>query len=123
MNVLIVTIIILGLSITVKSKSKWDSDLYMFSYLIVVITGLVSSILLISIFISRAETFEGIAQFESIRDTFEASRSNKSENIERFSRLDEIIQANKWLAGKKYMNETSWDLWVPDEVSSIKPIK
>jgi hypothetical protein len=90
------------------------------------IGGVLSSLLLfiaiISLPIYRMATHEKIIRFESVRTSFEESRS-RPDNVERYTRIDQIVNYNAWLAGAQYYNKTVFDIWIPDDIENIKSIK
>lgn len=108
---------IIGLRL-IPSYSNWDIPFILCS----VISGIITVLMLIAIPIERESVRSSIQAMEATRKTFETARA-KTDNIERFSRLDEVISWNKWLARKQYHNANMWDLYIPDEIENIKPIK
>ena len=88
--------------------------------------GLVSALLLfvalLSAYFEPLETRAEIKRFKAIESAVNAAREN-GEVLENASLQRDIIEANTWLAGKQYYNNTVWGPWVPDEVDALQPLK
>jgi Na+-driven multidrug efflux pump len=68
---------------------------------------------------SKAE----IERFYSVKQTIEVSRESQASEIERAALAKEIIETNRWLAGKKYWNKTIIGDLIPDEIENLTPLK
>lgn len=68
------------------------------------------------------ETGAEIDAFKAVQITIEQARKSNV-NFETVAIQHKIIECNKWLAKKKYYNSSIMDLWVPDEISKLSPIK
>jgi hypothetical protein len=64
-----------------------------------------------------------IAEFLATKNSVESARLDKDLAYESIMITKEIIEANKWLAKRQYWNETLFDIWIPDKVMELKPIK
>lgn len=62
-----------------------------------------------------------IVQYHSLKATIEDARN--SENIERAALAIKIAETNEWLARVQYWNETTWGIYIPDEVMELEPLK
>ena len=62
-----------------------------------------------------------IQQFKSVESSITQARTKL--DIESAAIYVKIIDSNKWLVDKKYWNETLFDIWIPDEVEDLKPLK
>lgn len=62
-----------------------------------------------------------IVQYHSVKATIEDARN--SENIERAALAIKIAETNEWLARVQYWNETTWGIYIPDEVMELEPLK
>ena len=71
--------------------------------------------------IVRWDANSEIQQFKSVESSITQARTKL--DIESAAIYVKIIDANKWLVGKKYWNKTLFDIWVPDEVEDLKPLK
>jgi len=47
----------------------------------------------------------------------------QKESIENAAIQIEIAKWNQWIAGKKYWNDTLFDIWIPDEIETIEFIR
>jgi len=63
-----------------------------------------------------------IVGFKETKATVERARETGSW-IERAALQQEVIRANTWLARVKYWNKTVFDLWIPDAVDDLEPIR
>lgn len=62
-----------------------------------------------------------IAAFHQVRASVEAARERG--DIESTALALKIIEVNSWLVKKQYWNGTCFDLWIPDEVDELEPIR
>lgn len=67
-------------------------------------------------------TFAEIEQFNSVQITLNTARENGSD-LEDAAMQIEVMKSNSWLANKKYWNTTIFDLWIPDAINKLEPIK
>lgn len=63
-----------------------------------------------------------IKQFESIQKTVKESRE-KEINIEDAAIKIEIIKQNAWLADTQYWNTTVFDIFIPDKINKLEPLR
>lgn len=75
---------------------------------------------LITIPINHIDVKSQIIEYHSVRETLKESRKNES--IENAAFSVKIAEKNQWRASIIYYNEI-FDLWIPDEVEKLKPIK
>jgi hypothetical protein len=122
MTILLIFSALTALCIVVAVLVPYHSDIDIPFTIAAVVFGLITGTMLITIPIERESIRANIQAMEATRQTFETARA-KTDNIERFSRLDEVISWNKWLAREKYNNDHMWDVWVPDEIANVKPIE
>jgi len=78
-------------------------------------------ITIITIPLERYGTRCQIEEFSSIKQSITQSRLNI--NVESAAMQLKIIKTNQWLVRKKYWNDTLFDIWIPDEVEGLKPLK
>ena len=99
---------------------EWADTL---GFFMTVIGGLLLAAALLLVALNRAGTHSEIAQYEAIRTTIEVARAEGVDPLERAATQVRVIEANAWLAGKQYWNGTILDIWIPDEVDTIEPIR
>jgi hypothetical protein len=119
---LIITIlasIILGVYSFEKKQSRL-SEFFSFLFVALTATLLVSLVLLP---IKQSSIRSEIAEFLATKNSVESARLDKNLAYESIMITKEIIEANKWLAKRQYWNETLFDIWIPDKVMELKPIK
>lgn len=77
---------------------------------------------LIALSVERLSTHGGVVRLHSVRATLEAARA-RGESVENAAFQVKIAEANQWLASKQYWNGTAFDIWIPDAVDSLRPIR
>ena len=89
------------------------------------IISIVSIVIFISgistIPISRMEYQANIREYAALETTLQEMR--KKESIENTAIQLKVAECNQWLARSKYWNNSVWDLWIPNEIENINPIK
>ena len=63
-----------------------------------------------------------IWEFKSIRLTLKTARANEN-NLEVAAIQTKVMDANAWLARKKYYKTTLLSWWVPSDVLDLEPIE
>ena len=86
------------------------------------ISGLLLFISVIVFPIERYTTFSDIQEFNSVNSTIKTARLN-GRALEAAAIQHKIVESNQWLARKQYWNDSIFDIWIPDEVMSLEPIK
>ena len=81
-------------------------------------------IIVILIPIERMDTNASIAMFEATRSALWTARCNDDiSELESVSIQQQVIEQNKWLASEQYYNHTLFDIWIPDAIDKLEPIK
>lgn len=70
----------------------------------------------------RIDCADKIIRLEERRKVQEQGRES-GHPLEGAAWRAEITEANEWLASAQYWNRTIFDIWIPDSVESVKPIK
>jgi len=118
--IVLAVLFVLGLIISVLVNGiDW---LEIPSTVIGVIAGVLLLIALISLPIERLDNHAQIVEFNAIKTTVEEARK-RGNDFENAALQQKIITANGWLAKAKYYNTTVFDIWVPDKVNDLSPIK
>ena len=74
--------------------------------------------------IARIDCNAGIAAFNATRDTVQEARANTDISYAELAALQhKIIEQNQWLASIQYWNRTVFDIWVPDRVELMTPLR
>jgi len=76
----------------------------------------------IAIPLKHMEYKSNINKFISVQSTLDTARLN-GDTINDATLQLSIVDSNKWLASAQYYNNTVFDIWIPDEVMELKPIK
>lgn len=118
MIILIVAVILTGLGILILRHDEFS----FVGILLSVCGGFVLLLFLVFIFLNPLTVKGEIREFESIRQTIAVARETGNE-LEKAAIQHKIIDNNEWLAGVVYWNETIFDIFIPDEVMQLKPLK
>ena len=106
-----------------KGKSYYDMWESPFLFVAVLILGLTGLMLAIGIPAEHYEHNKAIVKFEQFQKTIEAARERDG-GLENAAILMEIAEWNTTLAGWKYDNDSNWfDIFIPDAVDDLEPIK
>ena len=108
---------LLIISIIIKKKTNYFN---MYEDLVILV-GFVGGCFVASLIaVPVNHTFEhsNIAQYHSVKATIEQART--SESIEKAALALKIAETNEWLARVQYWNETTWGIYVPDEVMELE---
>ena len=121
MIILITSTILLILGLWIASKGDWDL-IEGTGAILAFISGMALVIGLIILPINRMDSFAKIAEYKSVELTLEQARKDDNQ-MENVALQHKIIDSNKWLASQLYYNGTLFDIWVPDEILELEPIK
>lgn len=121
MIILITATIILILGIWLISIGNWDWK-ELVGTVLTIGSGTVLFISLIALPMNRMETFASIAQYRSVESTIQQTRDDNNQ-LENVALQHKVIDCNKWLASQLYWNSTVFDIWIPDEILELKPIR
>lgn len=80
--------------------------------------GILFTLSLIMIPINRGMVESDMAAFEASKRTIENAKSGET-----LTRIDTKVELNQWLANKQYWNNTSFDIYIPDAINDVAPIK
>ena len=64
-----------------------------------------------------------IAQYYAVKASIADARVMNVTDIERAALTQKIIETNRWLAQIQFDNHNLWDMFIPDEVDNLKPLK
>lgn len=118
MTILIVLTVLFVASFVVAIKSDWG-DWYDFpATMLAAISGSALAVALLLIPLNHMDIHSRIAGFNAVRD----SRAGGVE-IEAAAWRMKVAEENAWLAKTRYYNRTLFDLWIPDEIEQLEPIR
>lgn len=118
MVIFIILLCLLGIGWYCSTTGKFETiGVFLFTGSLIALI-----ISLISIPVSHFEIIAEIKQFEITKQTYEFSRKN-SEYIENAAIQIDIAKLNRWLAKRQYFDAVLFDLWIPDEIKKLEPIK
>lgn len=78
--------------------------------------------LVVTLPITHYSVHSQVARFHAVEVTAVAARED-GDGLEGAAFRAEIADANAWLASEQYWNGTLFDLWVPDVVDTLEPIR
>ena len=121
---LILSILALILMTCVVSfvMSEYESVLKFASAFSFVVFGTLFLISVISIPAERMEDHATIRQYQITKETLESAREG-NEKLENAALQHKVIEINQKIASIKYWNSTLFDLWHPDEVEDLEPLR
>ena len=64
-----------------------------------------------------------IQRFKETQKTYERIRAKDAKSLESAAIQVDIAAQNRWLTGLKYWNATIFDIFIPDEIEKLEPIK
>lgn len=65
-----------------------------------------------------------IEAFKQVKKSIEVAREQGDiTEYERAALQNKIIDWNSWLVRKQYWNNSMWDMFIPDEVMNLEPLK
>jgi hypothetical protein len=73
--------------------------------------------------INYNETKAEVAKYYALKQSLENARVEGASDIERAAVVKEIIEFNSMLANAKYWNETTFDIFIADELAELKPLR
>lgn len=113
--------IVLGLLIFIGK----GFDFYECSALIgipIVVLSAVFIILVLALPAKRMEEKGEIRNYFAVKAVIESARAGGN-SVESATLLSEVIKTNKWLVNSRYWNESVWDIYIPDKVMELRPLK
>ena len=68
-------------------------------------------------------TLANIERYEAQKQTIEVARASDISEIERAAILTQISETNQALASYRYWNDTIFDIFIPDKITELEPLK
>jgi hypothetical protein len=94
-----------------------------FTMIGIVISSLVLGFALILLVCIRNDIRSEIVSFNEVKASVERARAElRQDVVERAALTNTVIKWNIWLAKKQYRNKGIWDIYIPDEVDSLKKL-
>jgi len=116
--ILLVSLMIAGIMI-IRNSYEYD----FVGMLLTIFSGLMLFIAVIGVPINYYGTVSEINQYHAIKTTIEQARTQDISDIERAALTTKIAEANQWLANARYWNNTIFDIYWPDEIMDLEPLK
>ncbi len=123
MGVLIVLslIVVVGIIMLVSSHNSYDAVEFV-GALLVMVAGVSLLVVLITIPLSRMNNNVFIQQVQETSRTYKSARATGN-NMESAAIQIDIAKLNRSLVKRKYYNANYFDIWCPDEIEELQPIK
>lgn len=90
------------------------------------ITAIIAGVLLLIALIMLPLSYYGIEgeiqEYKSVVKSLEDARE-RNNDFENAALQQKIIDTNRWLASHQYWNNTIFDIYIPDEVAQLKPVR
>ena len=105
-----------------KNNSYYDDDVV--GMIFSICAGIALVIALIMLLMIQMGTQSEIQAFYSVQQTMETARQDSTiSTLELATIQRDAIEKNAWLAQKQYWNTTVFDIWIPDKIMELNPIK
>jgi hypothetical protein len=117
--IMIGLVILIGIGIKLGTTYDYEG----FGVGIAVLSGVVLFVALLFLPANYFREVSNINDYYAVKSTIEESRKNDISEIERAALTTKIIETNEWLANVQYWNKTIFDIYVPNEVMNLKPLK
>lgn len=117
-----ITILLIVIGVIVFKVSDSFSDFEAVGFVLATTGSIFFIGLLIALPIIRMDCMSKIKGFEAVRETILIQRENGIE-IERTALIVKMVEYNKWLKEIQYQNSTFLDIFIPDEIDNLEPLK
>jgi len=98
-------------------------DFMPISMLFTIVSGILLIVVLLGIFFVPYTIKGEIAAYRAVENSIINARATDFADVERAALTQKIIDTNKWLARTQYDNNTLWDIFIPDEINELEPLK
>ena len=117
-------VIVLGIvCLTRTGKNPHVPDFVELIGMFSVITGGACLLIgLILVPVNRMDVNSEIHKIEAMQKTLDEARKSNA-RLENITIQNKVAELNQELASTKYYNKTIFDLWIPDRVEDVSPIK
>jgi len=122
---MVVIIVLIVALVAFLSILLCDECPHIFEFPLIFLLVIVAPALFLSIValpINRMWVYADIHHIEAVRESIEIARDGECE-IERATIQINVADANALLARHQYYNTTVFDIWIPDAVMDVEPIK
>lgn len=100
-------------------------ELEEFTIVAPVISAILLLVALIALPVSRMEIKQDIRHYQALMETLKESRSiaDVSHGVERAAIITQVAEKNAWVKDMQYWNNSPFDVWIPDTVDTLQPLK
>jgi len=121
MIILSVGFLLLVIGILAFSKSGHYDEIW--GIMLAAVGGMLLFVSLILLPIHRYETRAKIIGFNAVAELVDSSQGKDNTNIRNAAMYLKVAELNAWLAEIKYWNKSIFDIWIPDEIEKLEPIR
>ena len=114
--------LLLGGILVSEFTSYWGT-MHDIGVIMALVGGILFAIALAVLPINYYESKDTLIQYQELQKTVDDARKDNPSELERAAILDKIASANMNIKSMQYWNETSFDIFIPDEVMDACPIK
>lgn len=122
MMILSALVVMVVVGLFVKSGAVWGSGMDFAGDALVFFGGFFLVVAAIMLPLNHLGIKAEIQEYESVRQTAAMAREG-GETWELAAYQQKVAEMNQWRAGIQYWNGTIFDIWVPDEVEDLEPIR
>ena len=118
----LIVALIIGIVLYVVGEDSCIDVIHGLGAVLMVVAGVLLAVAIMTLSISRYNINAQIQAYHSTISTIETARANGID-LEDAAIQHKIIELNRELAEVQYYNTTIFDIWIPDEVMDLEPIK
>jgi cell division protein FtsX len=115
----LILLFVLGIALLCKNQNE---SLEVTTIILTIFSGIFLIVSSISLVTNSIEVRSDINKFIATETTIEIARK-VGVDVENTAIQHKIIESNQWLAKQQYLNSTIFELWIPDEIDKLKPIR
>lgn len=113
-------VVLIGIGLCVESDGYGGQEFA--GTMVTVFGGVALASLLFTLPINRMGVHADLAEIEAMRDVANAAR-DEGDGLEGATWRLRVSEANEKLANLRYWNGTVFDIWIPDAVESVEPLR
>ena len=100
---------------TYKISNNFEFGIVLFGFLVVVFLIIWPT--------TYYSNYTRIEQFKTTKTVIEDARNNPNSGIEIAALTIKIVEKNEWLVSMKYWNNTTLDMFIPNEIEKLELLK
>ncbi|MEQ6355114.1 hypothetical protein ABNX05_10845 [Lysinibacillus sp. M3] len=116
-------LLLFGLGLLVWFKLNDNEFIAITGVIISAFSGIACLVAVSVLFISHLMADSNINNYNELKRTIDVVRSNEVSELERATITEKIIEINQEIASNNYWNETVFDIFIPDKLTKLEPLK